>query len=231
MNRVDNIIVEDISSKDILKDSELFSRSFLRSLQDVEYKKKELENRFRKSGLVQALFSCKKAYNFGQKHDDEELVQRDFGQFERRLDYIIVFKGKYNHDITKHTTEIVFHKGDKTKFYKMQWDVELCIDEDVIEKIIEESEKFNKSIEGEHITDSDNLYCRKKFLKFKKQYLRDFSRKIVSNYKQFMIETSSSESSKRKIDNIINDIIEIGEDFISENSENSLENEKKTNCK
>ncbi|CAG8838483.1 43439_t:CDS:2, partial [Gigaspora margarita] len=48
---------------------------------------------------------------------------------------------------------------------------------------------------------------------------------IVSNHEQFIIETSSSEN------NISNDIIEISEDFISKNSENSLENEKETNCK
>ncbi|CAG8798287.1 44750_t:CDS:2, partial [Gigaspora margarita] len=48
------------------------------------------------------------------------------------------------------------------------------------------------------------------------------------HYKQECLnKTLSSESSKQKIDNIFNDIIEIGEDFISENSENSLENEKK----
>ncbi|CAG8619700.1 44319_t:CDS:2, partial [Gigaspora margarita] len=34
MNRVDNIIVKNISSKNILKNSELFPRSFLRSLQE-----------------------------------------------------------------------------------------------------------------------------------------------------------------------------------------------------
>ncbi|KAF0453395.1 hypothetical protein F8M41_001759 [Gigaspora margarita] len=158
--------------------------------------------------------TANEAYNFGKRHDDEESVQRDFGQFERRLNYIIEFKGKYNHDIEKRTTEIIFHKGDENKFREIIWDVEYCISEDGIEKTIEESKNLNQDIEGEHIIDSDNLYWYKKFLQYKKNYLYNFSKsRKMFHYKQeflnslqnniietedLMIEASSS--SKRKLE-------------------------------
>ncbi|RIB17314.1 hypothetical protein C2G38_2142657 [Gigaspora rosea] len=67
-----------------------------------------------------------------------------------------------------------YYKGDENKFRNMCWDIKYCIGEDGIEKTIEESKKFNQNIEGEHIVDGDNLYWRKKFPEFKKNYLRDY---------------------------------------------------------
>ncbi|RIB10268.1 hypothetical protein C2G38_2146161 [Gigaspora rosea] len=180
----------------------------------VEIKHKGFEPFIAKYIFLTARKPPNEAYNFGKRHDDEESVQRDFGQFERRLDYIIEFKGKYNHDIEKRTTEIIFYKGDENKFHKMIWDVEYCISEDGIEKTIKESKKFNQDIEGEHIIDGDNLYWRKKFPQYKKNYLYDFpkSRKMFHYKQEFLntlqnniIETEdlmikASSSSKRKLE-------------------------------
>ncbi|CAG8759211.1 13483_t:CDS:1, partial [Cetraspora pellucida] len=43
---------------------------------------------------------------------------------ERHLTYIIEFTGKWNSDIEKRTTDIIFHKGDEEKFHNMKWDIE-----------------------------------------------------------------------------------------------------------
>ncbi|RIB06202.1 hypothetical protein C2G38_2217681 [Gigaspora rosea] len=169
---------------------------------------------------------CKTTYNFGKRHDDKELVQRDFGQFERKLDYIIEFKGKYDYNIDKRTTEIIFHKGDKNKFRNMCWYIEYCIGKDGIEKTIEKSKKFNQDIEGEHMVNGDNLYWRKKFPKFKKNYLRDYSKsKKIFHYKQEFLDNTfqnniETENLTCKISTFQNNIIET-EDLVYELSSSS----------
>ena len=55
------------------------------------------------------------AFNFGRQ-GTENHIQRDWGQFERRLDYIIEFKGKWNDEIEKCTTQLIFHKGSESDF-------------------------------------------------------------------------------------------------------------------
>ncbi|CAG8680914.1 2126_t:CDS:1, partial [Scutellospora calospora] len=40
----------------------------------------------------------------------EDEVHRDWEQFDRRLDFIIEFKGKWNDDIDLRTTELIFHR-------------------------------------------------------------------------------------------------------------------------
>ncbi|CAG8802995.1 7777_t:CDS:2, partial [Racocetra fulgida] len=42
-----------------------------------------------------------------QKHKD--IIQCDFGQFIRRINFIIEFKGKCDNEISECTTEIIFH--------------------------------------------------------------------------------------------------------------------------
>ncbi|RIB29671.1 hypothetical protein C2G38_2027539 [Gigaspora rosea] len=59
------------------------------------------------------------AYNFSKRHDEKNSTQRDWGQFQRHLDYIIEFKGQWHDEIEKRITEIIFHKGDEQEFRSM----------------------------------------------------------------------------------------------------------------
>ena len=49
------------------------------------------------------------AYNFGQRIGEDD-NKRDFGQFYRRLDFIIEFEGKWDDNIDNRTTQLIFHK-------------------------------------------------------------------------------------------------------------------------
>ncbi|CAG8643676.1 5858_t:CDS:2, partial [Scutellospora calospora] len=80
------------------------------------------------------------AYNFGQNGRDDDSNKRSFEQFERRLDIIIEFRGKWHNDISKRTTEIIFHKGDEQKFRDMEWDVEYNNDKYTVDEIVERGE-------------------------------------------------------------------------------------------
>ncbi|CAG8732529.1 624_t:CDS:2 [Racocetra persica] len=67
---------------------------------------------------------------------------------------------KWNKDLGKRTTEIIFHKGDEDKFRNMIFDIELRVDKKGPEATIEKSKKLNKGIYGEHIIDGDDIYWR-----------------------------------------------------------------------
>src|SRR5207244_3184659 len=56
-----------------------------------------------------------------EKHPNEIYDDNDFKQLDSELDYIIEFKGKWNDILEERSTEIVFHKGDKKKFYDIEW--------------------------------------------------------------------------------------------------------------
>jgi hypothetical protein len=60
---------------------------------NVESKHKGFEPFLAKYVVLTSRKSPYEAYNFGQQ-GSEEFVQRDWPQFERRLDYIVEFKGK-----------------------------------------------------------------------------------------------------------------------------------------
>ncbi|CAG8434316.1 6449_t:CDS:2 [Scutellospora calospora] len=101
--------------------------------------------------------------------DAYELNQGDksgLSRFLNRIDYIIEFKGKWNDDINKRTTELIFHKGSKKKFHNMEWDVELNNDE------------YNKEmfVEGIHFEKNGKTYWRRKFPEYMKRYLKDYPR-------------------------------------------------------
>ncbi|CAG8533762.1 4841_t:CDS:1, partial [Scutellospora calospora] len=118
------------------------------------------------------------AYNFGQRNNDDDSIQRDWEQFRRRLDFIIEFKGKCDDDIEKRTTEIIFHQRSEEDFRNMNWMVKLRNGIHTNEEVIEKSKKINN--DGEHIVINDEVYYKQKFSEFKKQYLQDYpkSRKL-----------------------------------------------------
>ncbi|CAG8599348.1 10252_t:CDS:2, partial [Scutellospora calospora] len=83
--------------------------------------------------------------------------------FDRRLDFIIEFKGKWNDDIDLRTTELIFHR----------------------EELIEVVKELNKDEDGEIIINNNQVYWRCHFPEFKKRYLKDYPRcKELSDYKQ-----------------------------------------------
>ncbi|CAG8756655.1 12226_t:CDS:2, partial [Cetraspora pellucida] len=74
-------------------------------------------------------------YNFGTRPNDDDSNKHDYRQFERHLIYIIEFQSKWDDDIEKRTTEIIFHKGDERKNGKYN-----------IEELVEKGEKFTENI-------------------------------------------------------------------------------------
>ena len=52
------------------------------------------------------------AYNFNQDDGSNDSNKRNFGQFARRLDFVVEFDGCWHDDIEKRTTEISFKTCD-----------------------------------------------------------------------------------------------------------------------
>ncbi|CAG8525858.1 16022_t:CDS:2 [Cetraspora pellucida] len=87
------------------------------------------------------------------------------------LTYIIEFRGKWNGDIEKRTTELVFHKGDEKKFHNMEWDIEY------------KKENIN-NINTVKIQDQKIDEKLQEFPEYMKRYLLDYPKsKSLSEYK------------------------------------------------
>ncbi|CAG8543434.1 2186_t:CDS:1 [Cetraspora pellucida] len=88
------------------------------------------------------------------------------------LTYIIEFQGKWDDDIEKRTTEIIFHKGDERKFCNMEWNIEYR-KENI--NNINTVEIQNEKIDGKNIYNHDGkIYFKQEFLEYMKKYLLDF---------------------------------------------------------
>ncbi|CAG8441428.1 4360_t:CDS:2 [Scutellospora calospora] len=139
-------------------------RDMMKLLNDSDYEIEVDEGIF-KPFTTKYLFTT----NRMSPEDAYELNQGDksgLNKFLNRIDYIIEFKGKWNDDVNKRTTELVFHKGSKKKFHNMEWDVELNNDE------------YNKEmfVEGIHFEKNGKTYWRRKFPEYMKRYLKDYPR-------------------------------------------------------
>ncbi|CAG8809278.1 16463_t:CDS:2, partial [Gigaspora rosea] len=121
------------------------------------------------------------AYNFSQTGVTENDNKRDFGQFDRRLDYIIEFQDKWYDDMSQRTTWIIFHNTSNS-----------------IDQIIEKSNKLNLGIDGEHIIENNYVYWRKAFPEYKKRYLRDYSNSRQLFQYRFESENNQSENNQLK---------------------------------
>ncbi|CAG8538151.1 15110_t:CDS:1 [Cetraspora pellucida] len=98
------------------------------------------------------------------------------------LTYIIEFRGKWNGDIEKRTTELVFHKGDEKKFHNMEWDIEYR-KENI--NNINTVKIQNQKIDGIIVYSNDGkVYFRQEFPEYIKKYLLDYPKsKSLSEYK------------------------------------------------
>ncbi|CAG8727851.1 3606_t:CDS:2, partial [Cetraspora pellucida] len=133
---------------------------------DIGIKFGGFKHMFAKYIFLTNIKSPEEVYNFKELDGNIE-------KFKNKIDYIIEFKGEWNNDITKRTTELVFHKENKNKFREMEWDGEL----------------FTKNINGEHFEEDEVVYWRREFPEFKKKYLCDYPKsrnelnpKIIKNY-------------------------------------------------
>ncbi|CAG8648805.1 9026_t:CDS:2, partial [Dentiscutata heterogama] len=96
------------------------------------------------------------AFNFRRVNmNDETSTQRDWGQFYRRLDYIIEFKGMWHDELDQRTTELIFHKGSEENFRNMLWDVKYDEGEYTCEELRTIIQELNKDQDGEVIIKSD----------------------------------------------------------------------------
>ncbi|CAG8736130.1 2843_t:CDS:1, partial [Dentiscutata heterogama] len=96
------------------------------------------------------------AFNFRRVNmNDETSTQRDWGQFYRRLDYIIEFRGMWHNELDQRTTELIFHKGSEEDFRNMLWDVKYDEGEYTSEELRTFIQELNKDYDGEVITKSD----------------------------------------------------------------------------
>jgi hypothetical protein len=121
------------------------------------------------------------AYNFGRGNEEDDSNKRSYEQFERRLDYIIEFKGNWK----RRTTEIIFHKGDEEKFRNMEWIIEYTDEEHEVDEIEKKGEIFTKDVEGEHFDEDGIVYWLRKFPEYKKMYLKDYPKcKKMREYKK-----------------------------------------------
>ncbi|CAG8745975.1 5421_t:CDS:2 [Gigaspora rosea] len=93
---------------------------------NVEKKHSGFEPFIAKYVFLTATKPPEEAYNFNQTGVTEDDNKRDYEQFDRRLDYIIEFQGKWHDDISQRTTWIIFHKGNEEKFRNMEWDIKYC---------------------------------------------------------------------------------------------------------
>ncbi|CAG8732444.1 1318_t:CDS:2, partial [Dentiscutata heterogama] len=121
------------------------------------------------------------AFNFRRHNANDKMsTQRDWGQFYRRLDYVIEFKGIWHDEMDLHTTKLIFHKGCGAGIEQYQ--------------------------DGEVIIKADNqVYWRRCFPEFKKNYLRDYPRcRELSDYKQKLLQQSQLRL-KCRIKKFIND--------------------------
>ncbi|CAG8772213.1 9722_t:CDS:1, partial [Dentiscutata heterogama] len=133
------------------------------------------------------------AFNFRRHNANDEMsTQRDWGQFYRRLDYVIEFKGIWHDEIDLRTTELIFHKGSEEEFRNMTWDVKYRKGEFTSEELKAVVQELNKNQDGEVIIKADNqVYWRRCFPEFKKNYLRDYPRcRELSDYKQELLQQS-----------------------------------------
>ncbi|CAG8687892.1 12201_t:CDS:1, partial [Cetraspora pellucida] len=98
------------------------------------------------------------------------------------LTYIIEFRGKWNGDIEKRTTELVFHKGDEKKFHNMEWDIEYR-KENI--NNINTVKIQNQKIDGKIVYNNDGkVYFRQEFPEYIRKYILDYSKsKSLSEYK------------------------------------------------
>ena len=90
------------------------------------------------------------------------------------------------------TTELIFHKGLEEEFRNMIWDVKYRKGEFTSEKLKVVVQELNKNQDGEVIIKADNqVYWRRHFPEFKKNYLRDYPRcRELSDYKQELLQQS-----------------------------------------
>ncbi|CAG8784375.1 17487_t:CDS:1, partial [Cetraspora pellucida] len=90
----------------------------------------------------------------------------------KHITYIIEFTGKWDDDIEKRTTSIIFHKGDEEKFRSMEWDVEY-IKENI--NNINTVEIQNQKIDGKIVYNNDGkIYFRQEFPNYIKDYIKDY---------------------------------------------------------
>ncbi|CAG8486210.1 6910_t:CDS:2 [Scutellospora calospora] len=160
---------------------------------EVEVKRKGFKPFLAKYIFMTSRRSPEESFNFGQRNKSEDEVHRDWGQFDRRLDFIIEFKGKWNDDIDLRTTELIFHRGSEEEFRNMIWDLKYDKGEYTTDELTEVVKDLNKDEDGEIVIKNNQVYWRRHFPEFKKRYLRDYPRcKELSDYKQEVLLENQS---------------------------------------
>ncbi|HEY6535382.1 MAG TPA: hypothetical protein VIY08_06230, partial [Candidatus Nitrosocosmicus sp.] len=141
--------------------------------------------------------------------DEDYKNHQDYNQFERRLDYIIEWSGKWNDDINLRTSKFKVHKGDEESFRNMTWDLKYCKGEFTCAEAKEMVEELNKDIPGETIIRNNQVYWRRKFPEFKINYLRDYPRcRELSDYKQELLDVQNNKRTHDQIDNDNGELID-----------------------
>ncbi|CAG8643158.1 5641_t:CDS:1, partial [Scutellospora calospora] len=138
---------------------------------EVEVKCKGFKPLLAKYIFMTSRRSSEESFNFSQCNKSEDEVYRDWDQFDRRLDFIIEFKGKWNDNIDLHTTELIFHRGSKDEFRNMIWDLKYDKGEYITEELIEVVKDLNKDEDRKIVIKNNQVYWRRHFSEFKKRYL------------------------------------------------------------
>ncbi|CAG8509063.1 739_t:CDS:10 [Scutellospora calospora] len=94
------------------------------------------------------LISSKSLYKL---YESDDLFEDLYDDYYRLIDYVIEF------DIGG---KIKIHKGDKEKFFNMEWDVEFDNGTYTNEETIEKGENFTKSMDGEYFVRDKKVYWR-----------------------------------------------------------------------
>ncbi|CAG8441410.1 3680_t:CDS:2, partial [Dentiscutata heterogama] len=159
--------------------------------EDVEQKHKGFIPFLAKYVFMTSHKPPEEAFNFRRNHvNNKSFTQRDWDQFYCRLDFIIKFTGKWN-DIDQCTTELIFHKSSEKDFHNMNWDVKYCKGEFTVDELKTIVQGLNQEQDGEVIIKQNQVYWRRCFREFKKNYLCDYSRCCeLSDYKQELLQQS-----------------------------------------
>ncbi|CAG8516753.1 6065_t:CDS:2 [Scutellospora calospora] len=195
----------------------------------VEVKRKGFKPFLAKYIFMTSRRSPEESFNFGQRNRSEDEVHRDWEQFDRRLDFIIEFKGKWNEDIDLRTTELIFHRGSEEEFRNMIWDLKYDKGEYTKEELTEVVKDLNKDEDGEIIIKNNQVYWRRHFLEFKKRYLRDYSRcKELSDYKQeVLLENQNIDIQIDYIENTEEIIASLSKRTYDESNESESSNKRR----
>ncbi|CAG8705908.1 1630_t:CDS:2, partial [Scutellospora calospora] len=114
------------------------------TLAEVEVKRKGFKPFLTKYIFMTSQRSPEESFNFGQRNRSKD-------EFDRRLDFIIEFKEKWNDDIDLRTTELIFHRGSEEEFRNMIWDLKYDKGEYMKEELTEVVRDLNKDEDREII--------------------------------------------------------------------------------